>query len=85
LGKDFDVGTIGLARAFHMAGASTVVMSLWSVEDKSTEFLMTQFMKYVRECPVDLALRLAMQRTRELYPDPVSWAGFSLYGAPTLD
>ena len=37
LGKDFDVGTIGLARAFYRAGASTVLMSLWSVNDQSTE------------------------------------------------
>jgi hypothetical protein len=85
LGKDFDVGTIGLARAFYRAGASTVLMSLWSVNDQSTEYIMTQFMNFAREYPVDIALRLAMNRTRESYPNPIDWAGFSLYGAPTLD
>src|SRR5262249_29836376 len=36
-------GIIGLTRAFHYAGAKSVVVSLWSVSDASTAKLMTAF------------------------------------------
>jgi len=36
-------GVIGLTRAFMYAGAPTVGVSLWSVADKSTAELMTDF------------------------------------------
>lgn len=84
LGKKFDAGTMGLARAFHKAGASIVIMSLWSVDDQSTKYLMIEFMKFAQQFPVDMALRLAMQRARVVYPDPVYWAGFNIFGAPLL-
>ena len=36
-------GVFGLQRAFHLAGARTVVASLWSVEDAATRALMIEF------------------------------------------
>jgi CHAT domain len=33
LGKIFEGGTFGLTRAWHFAGASQIVMSLWNVDD----------------------------------------------------
>jgi CHAT domain-containing protein len=36
-------GLLGLQRAFHVAGARTVVSSLWSVNDAATSVLMEQF------------------------------------------
>ncbi len=36
-------GMIGLSRSFMYAGAPAVVVSLWSVSDKSTNLLMTRF------------------------------------------
>jgi CHAT domain-containing protein/tetratricopeptide (TPR) repeat protein len=36
-------GVLGLQRAFHLAGARTVVSSLWSVSDPATSVLMEQF------------------------------------------
>jgi CHAT domain-containing protein len=84
LGKGFDVGTTGLARAFHEAGASTVIMSLWSIDDQATKYLMIEFMKFLQQFPVEVALQLAMQRARVGYPDPAYWAGFSIFGAPPL-
>jgi tetratricopeptide (TPR) repeat protein len=37
---DVDEGILGLRRAFRVAGAQTLVMSLWPVEDQSTEAFM---------------------------------------------
>ena len=83
LGKDFPSGTIGLARAWQWAGASNVVMSLWSVDDEATKELMEQFVDFVMKGQaVDKALQSAMLNFRGKYPSPSNWASFSVYGAP---
>jgi CHAT domain-containing protein len=83
LGKDFPAGTIGLARAWQWAGASNVVMSLWSVDDAATRELMTRFIDLlVAGTPVDKALQSAMLAVRERYPSPAHWASFAVFGAP---
>ena len=44
LGKDVrGEGLIGLTRGFMHAGASSVVASLWKVDDEATAALMTRF------------------------------------------
>ena len=85
LGKDFDVGTIGMAMAWLYAGASSVVMSLWNVDDAATRQLMTTFIRHAATKPPDKALQEAMKETRHKYPnDPALWAGFSVFGSPEL-
>jgi CHAT domain-containing protein len=84
LGKDFDVGTIGMARAWQRAGASSVVMSLWNVDDVATRDLMVNFMRLAAQKPPDKALQEAMQVTRKDNSDPALWAGFSVFGLPEL-
>ncbi len=79
-------GVMGLTRAFMYAGAPTVGVSLWSVADKSTAELMTDF--YGRllsarnpESPAT-AMRdaqLAMIAGRK-YSAPFYWAPFILVG-----
>ncbi len=84
LGKTFEVGTIGLARAWHEMGASSVVMSLWLIGDMSTRYLMTSFIKYAQTLPPDEALRKAMLERRAKDPRTATWASFAVFGAPQL-
>jgi len=66
-GKINAEGVVGLSRSFLIAGAAAAVVSLWSVEDRSTAALMQQMYKYLVDDPtvrltVPQALRLAMLR-----------------------
>jgi CHAT domain-containing protein len=78
-------GVIGLTRAFMYAGAPTVGVSLWSVADKSTAELMTDFYKRLLapdSRPPASALRdaqLAMINGKK-YSAPFYWAPFVLVG-----
>ncbi len=82
LGQALDAGVIGLARAFQIAGASNTVMSLWSVDDDATRFLMERFYRLLAEHEPAAALRLATLETKGRYPNPVQWAAFALFGGP---
>ncbi|TRD10514.1 CHAT domain-containing protein [Erythrobacter insulae] len=82
LGMEHDGGVIGLARSFQKAGVPRVVMSLWSVSDEATVYLMDRFqLAAMVHMPAE-ALRLAMLDTRKKYPDPALWAPFTLFGTP---
>jgi CHAT domain-containing protein len=78
-------GVIGLTRAFMYAGAPTVGVSLWSVADKSTADLMTDFYKRLLATtpqPAAAAMRdaqLAMINGKK-YSAPFYWAPFVLVG-----
>ena len=79
-------GVMGLTRAFMYAGAPTVGVSLWSVADKSTADLMTDFYKRLLTTGEGTtssgALRgaqLAMISGKK-YSAPFYWAPFVLVG-----
>jgi len=77
-------GVMGLTRAFMYAGAPTVGVSLWSVADKSTADLMTDFYKRLLagDTTSSSALRgaqLAMISGKK-YSAPFFWAPFVLVG-----
>jgi CHAT domain-containing protein len=78
-------GVMGLTRAFMYAGAPTVGVSLWSVADKSTADLMTDFYKRLLSTESTAssgALReaqLAMISGKK-YSAPFYWAPFILVG-----
>jgi CHAT domain-containing protein len=73
---------LGLVRGWLYAGAQSVVVSLWDVNDRSTAALMGRFYRRLRETPDRAAaLRDAMLATREQDPHPYHWAPFVLIGA----
>ncbi len=72
---------IGLPRAFLGAGASTVVVSLWLVQDEATVALMTHWYRGLREgMGRAAALRAAQRALKARYPHPYYWAPFILIG-----
>ncbi len=74
-------GMIGFARAFLAAGARSLIVSLWKVDDVATKALMTRFYEeYATDGDKGRALQRAMLAVREQYPDPRYWAGFVLLG-----
>ena len=82
IGMNHDGGVIGLARSFQKAGVPRVVMSLWSVDDQATLYLMQRFHEHATTVVPAEALRLAMLDTRTVHPDPALWAAFTLFGTP---
>jgi CHAT domain-containing protein len=81
-------GVFGLRRAFQVAGVGTIIMSLWSVEDYSTQI----WMRYLYEArfkshlttaaavrDADLKV-LKQRRSRHESTHPFFWAGFVAAG-----
>jgi CHAT domain-containing protein len=87
LGQSQDAGVVGLSRAFHLAGAENIIMSLWSVDDEATNSLMQIFMRKIQQSnkffPSE-PLRQAILEYRKQYPQagPLHWAAFSNFGIP---
>jgi len=85
LGKDVrGEGLIGLTRGFMHAGASSVVASLWKVDDEATADLMKNFYANMLQkgmAPAE-ALRAAQNTVRQhpQWQSPHFWAGFTLQG-----
>ncbi len=74
-------GVYGLQRAFLQAGARSVLMSLWKVDDYATQELMTEFYKrWLASGDKRLALREAQLMMKEKYHDPYYWGGFVMIG-----
>jgi len=82
-------GVLGLPRHFQIAGAQSVIMSHWKVEDQFTAHLMPLFYRlYLKD---GLSISKALQQAKLLatsgtrprpfdYRHPFFWASFSLYG-----
>jgi CHAT domain-containing protein len=76
-------GVFGLRRAFVLAGAKTLVMSLWKVPDQQTQELMEDLYGRILagQGRVD-ALRDAQLALKIRYPDPLYWGAFICQGDP---
>ena len=76
-------GVAGLRRAFHLAGAKRILLSLWAVNDKATQLLMREFYsKWLSGLDMDKALFQAKKylMTETEYSHPRYWAGFIISG-----
>jgi CHAT domain-containing protein/tetratricopeptide (TPR) repeat protein len=71
---------VGLTRGFLYAGTSTVIASLWQVDDEATAFLMLRMYEHMRQGGTSDALRQAQMETRAKFPHPFYWASFYLTG-----
>jgi CHAT domain-containing protein len=71
-------GVFGLQRAFKLAGAKSLILSLWKVPDSETSELMTLFYKYyLSGLTANEALKKAQNEIRKRFPDdPYYWAAF---------
>ena len=73
---------VGLARGLLYAGAHTLLLTLWSVNDKSTAEFMRSFYGHLHCGSKNkaVALKTAMLELRQRYPHPFHWAPFVLVG-----
>ncbi|HCW07976.1 MAG TPA: hypothetical protein DGG95_11505, partial [Cytophagales bacterium] len=74
-------GVYGLQRAFIVAGAKTLVMSLWKVDDAATQALMTNFYNNLSKGFSRLkAFKQAQQQLMLKYKEPYYWGAFVMVG-----
>jgi CHAT domain-containing protein len=72
---------LGLIRGLLSAGASSLLLTLWDVNDRSTRDFMTAFYQRIQEGGSKAsALRGAMHELRRSHPHPYHWAPFTLIG-----
>lgn len=82
LGEITGEGVYGLQRGFKKAGANSLLMSLWKVDDDATCLLISQFYKHlISGLSKSESLRQAQKYTQKKYPSPEHWAAFILLDA----
>ena len=88
-GEVMSEGVVGIARAFLAAGARSVLVSLWAINDEATTEFMTSFYQYLADGKsASVALHQAMKSLRdsEKFSAIKFWAPFMLIGDDvTLD
>jgi CHAT domain-containing protein len=72
---------IGLARGFFSAGARSVLLSLWMVDDETTDQMMVDFYEETRRGrSLSASLRAAQLKMLKERPHPFFWSPFVLVG-----
>jgi CHAT domain-containing protein len=72
---------LGLQRGLFYAGATSLLLSLWDVHDRSTAELMQEFYKgYIQSGDMAGSLQAAMRSLEQKHPHPYFWAPFVLVG-----
>ena len=72
---------IGLARGFFSAGARSVLLSLWMVDDETTAQMMVDFYQETRSGrSLSASLRAAQLKMLKEKPHPFFWSPFVLVG-----
>ena len=74
--------SVGLVRAFLVAGAARVVASLWPVDDEITAAFMTRFYRALAAgSSAASALGQAQREIQQAHPHPHHWGAFTLHGS----
>lgn len=74
-------GVYGLQRAFLVAGADALIMSLWKVDDAATQLLMTNFYSnWIKLGNKQRAFKQAQLQLMTQYKDPYYWGAFVMMG-----
>jgi tetratricopeptide (TPR) repeat protein/CHAT domain-containing protein len=74
-------GAMGLRRAFQLAGARSVIASLWKLPDQQTCELMKGFYRRITNgIPRGEALRAAQMEQRRSFPSPFYWGALVCFG-----
>lgn len=74
-------GVMGLQRAFLVAGAKVLIMSMFKVDDEATQKLMVKFyQKFINSGQVRNSFIDAKKELRAEYPEPIYWGAFMMIG-----
>jgi len=76
-------GVVGIARAFLAAGARSVLVTLWAIEDEATMVFMKSFYQHLKEGKTaSAAVQQSMKflRESEQFSEMKHWAPFQLIG-----
>lgn len=74
-------GVYGLQRAFLVAGADALIMSLWKVDDAATQQLMASFYaNWLKLGNKQKAFKQAQLQLMTKYKDPYYWGAFVMMG-----
>lgn len=76
---DAGEGVYGLQRAFRAAGASSIMTSLWKVDDAATkDFMIVFYQHYLKHNDLSAAFSNAQKMIRDKYIHPYYWGAFVL-------
>ena len=76
-------GVVGIARAFLAAGARSVLVALWAIDDEATMVFMKRFYQHLKEGKTaSAAVQQSMKflRESEQFSEMKYWAPFQLIG-----
>jgi len=74
-------GVYGLQRAFKVAGAKNLIISLWRVDDQTTQKLLYYFyQEWLQHGDKQEAFKQAQLKLRKETPYPYYWAAFVMIG-----
>jgi CHAT domain-containing protein len=73
-------GVFGLQRAFRLAGAKYLLLSLWSIPDEETsEYMELFYAEVLKQNDISKAYKSTQSSMRQMYPNsPMKWAGMVL-------
>jgi CHAT domain-containing protein len=78
LGQTSKDGVYGLQRAFKVAGAQCIIISLWKVNDDATQLLMVKFYENWQKKGMEKrkAFETAQKELRKQFKEPYYWGAF---------